>query len=285
MIIGIDHIALSAGDIDRAIEVISGWGYKVKFTNKKLLNHPAKAPFLSTINKYHDVSFCQPLLPGPAIELTSHGSQFIETTPLKERGFKVLFSHTNPGIGVQDDKPHLENCKTLSEVYKGDVIPSCLPEFNTECYYLKDGNKDKTKCASVKCVLIESIDIEKSCKFWKSFNFIERRQSLPGGEYKWKLLEFKSHLPGWCLDIVIKETNKKNKIGEYKIDMAGFPCIALLTMDIYGVTNSFHPRMGIKIGDIFPFKVGGQALEICMLSDPDSGYVELIKIVKEKNGI
>jgi len=52
MITGIDHIALSATDIDRATGIVAGWGYKPVFINKKLANDPIKGSYLRTKNYF-----------------------------------------------------------------------------------------------------------------------------------------------------------------------------------------------------------------------------------------
>lgn len=279
MIIGIDHIALSATDIDKATDVVSKWGYRPIFIDKKLTNDPIKGPYLRTKNLFHDISYCQPILKEIPIELTVHGDRYADA---EEDGcYKVIFSGTNPGCDCdQVSERNSRNCDIIAEAFGSFAKSISLKEFNAAAYHINEKSDEKNRYVSVKAVLSESPSLDDSVDFWLNFGFSLKKAGHAERE-NWRLLEFKNHLlpQGFNL-LVIKTDRIRQKI--YGIDGAGFNCLAFLTSDISADRKRIEAN-GVQITEAFSFCAGNNPLRICLCRGPNGEPVELIEIQKGRN--
>lgn len=279
MIVGIDHIALSATDIDRATGIVSRWGYKPIFINKKLANEPAKRPYLRTKNLFHDISYCQPALKGIPIELTVHDNRY---TGAEEDGcYEVIFSGINPGRDYdQVPERNSHNCDIIAEAFCSFTRSVSLKEFNAAAYHINEKGYEENRCVSINAILSESPNLDESADFWFNFGFSLKKADSAGGE-NWRLLEFKNHLlPRGFYLLVIRTDRIRKKI--YGIDGAGFNCLAFLTSNISADRKRIKAN-GVEITDDFPFCAGNNPLRICLCRGPSGEPVELIEIGKGRN--
>lgn len=276
MIIGVDHIALSVTDIDKATDLVSRWGYRPKFINRRLINSPIKTPYLREKKRFHDISYCQPLSPGLAVELTAHGRKFIigeETGP-----YKIVMRGKNPGAYLDNAaEHHLKNCGVLTDVFGSRAAPIRLPEFKTICYYINEGS---SACAVIRCILIETFDLDKSAEFWAKFGFFEKGVCAAGQNGKWRLLEFKNYMLPWGLNLVLVKTKRSPASRIYQLDKPGFTCLAFITTDIFTQRRRLEGKK-IDVTEISSIEAGGRSLKICLCANPDGGSLELIQIDKE----
>lgn len=277
MIIGIDHIALSAIDIDKATDLVSEWGYRSKFINRRLINSPIKTSYLKEKNRLHDISYCQSLSPGLPIELTVHGKKFIgkEASP-----YKIAITGKNPGIyynDIADD--HSENCEILKDIFGSSVTLIQLPEFQTSCYYINNGSKQHDDRVIIECILIKAFNLDKSVEFWAKFGFSEKKTSTANQEKSWKLLEFKNHIFPWGLDLILTKAKTKFASRIYQLDRPGFTCLAFITNNIFTERQRLKSEK-IDVTEISSIEVGGKTLKICLCGNPDGGTLELIQISK-----
>lgn len=281
MIIGVDHLALSAEDIDKGAAVLSGWGYKPKFINKDVANSLAKEPYLVSMNKYHDISYCQSAIGGPAVELTVHGSELKGDI---NGPYEIVFSGKNPGLKrdqISGKKEYSVKCEILSKIFDNHVKPIYLEDFKTIGYHFNKKEKQSNKFSYIICVLLKSGNLEKSSNFWRNLGFSEKMVSEPTEDHNWKMLEFKSHVPAWSLNLLLVYSCNQNNDG-YKLDVPGFTCMALLTNNISKEIQRLRDD-GIEVSDAFTLEVGGNPLKICLATGPDGECVELIQLNRRSN--
>ncbi len=279
MIIGIDHIALSAIDIDRATDIVSRWGYKPIFINKKLANDPIKAPYLHTKNLFHDISYCQPISKGIPIELTVHGDKYADA---EEDGcYKVIFSGINPGCDYnQVPERNRRNCDIIAEAFCSFAKSISLKEFNAAAYHITEKSDEENRYVSVKAVLSESPNLDDSVDFWSNLGFSLKKTGYAEGK-NWRLLEFKNHLFPRGFDLlVIRADHRRQKI--HGIDGAGFNCLAFLTSNISANRKRIEAN-GVEITEIFSFCANNNPLRICLCRGPNGEPVELIEIEKGRS--
>lgn len=105
MIVGIDHIAFSVSDIEKAISEVASWGYHAAFIEKEVINHRAKIPFLREWREKHDIAYCQSKVgDGLAIELTAHAvipgttPRVVQCEESRNAPYQVCFSATSSKI-------------------------------------------------------------------------------------------------------------------------------------------------------------------------------------------
>jgi hypothetical protein len=72
MILGVDHLAMTATCLDEADHDLVARGFHRVFTAQAVVNHPSKAPLLGRHHPTHDLGFYRPPL-GVPIEVTVHG--------------------------------------------------------------------------------------------------------------------------------------------------------------------------------------------------------------------
>lgn len=277
MIIGVDHIALSTSDIDKAIKAIEAWGYRPKFVDRNLPNDAVKVPYLENPDKFHDISFCQLLIPNPAIELTAYRGR-VEVN--EDSPFKAVFSGKNPDRGeVRVNARHLEIAAIASEAFEFKVEPVWLSDFGTTSYYLHETTAKGAGCACIKSMILDSPDIEQTSNLWLNLGFTLKKESTVPAKARWRLLEYKSYLPVWSLTLLIINSNYPRN-GVYKLDMPGFTCIALLTNNIAVEAKRLREE-GIKVSESFLLRTGGNLLKICLCYGKCGECIELIEFVRE----
>lgn len=271
MIIGVDHIALSAANIHKAVGVLINWGYKPRFIDTGSVNDPAKGPYLNARGELHDIAYCQPLSRGVPVEITSHSGGF---NGEYDSAYKVIFSGENPGIDHDNmSEEDIESCAAISEAFAGAARPIRLQAFDTDAYYLNETREGQGDRVAVKAVLSYGPDIEASVAFWGNFGFTKKSSA---GE-RWELLEFKNQAFGWGFNLLIAKPRRKISGDNYSIDNAGFNCLAFLTSNIRAEKERLK-KTGIETTDIFSFKAGGRLLRICLCRGNNGEPVELIEI-------
>lgn len=271
MIIGVDHIALSAGDIHKAVRVLSNWGYKPRFIDTGLINDPIKDSYLNAREELHDIAYCQPLSRGTPIELTVHSGRFIGKD---DSAYKVIFSGENPGSDRDNiSKEDIENCDIISEVFGKAAEPIRLREFDTDAYYLNEEREGPDNRVTVTAALSYGSDIEESVDFWGNFGFTKKSSVRE----RWELLEFKNQALGWGFNLLIAKSQHKVNKDRHRIDNAGFNCLAFLTSNICAEKERLKKKR-IETTDIFSFKAGGRLLRICLCRGNNDEPVELIEI-------
>ncbi len=271
MIIGVDHIALSTVDIQKAVRALMNWGYKPCFIDMGSINDPIKGPYLNAREEFHDIAYCQPLSRGVAVELTVHSGRF---TGEYDSAYKVIFSGENPG-GNRDNtsKEDIENCAVISEAFAGAAQPIRLQAFDTDAYYLNEEREGQDNRVAVKAALSYGSDIEESVDFWGNFGFTKKSSARE----RWELLEFKNQAFGWGFNLLIAKPRHKISKDNYRIDNAGFNCLAFLTSNIRAEKERLKKKR-IETTDIFSFRAGGRLLRICLCRGNNGEPVELIEI-------
>jgi len=80
VILGVDHLALSATDLDVADAELSARGFDRAFSLRDIPNHPSKAHLLHDHQPVHDLAFYRHPT-GVAIEVTVHGPVLVGQAP------------------------------------------------------------------------------------------------------------------------------------------------------------------------------------------------------------
>ena len=259
MIVGIDHIALSALDMNQALKRLLKWGYTPKFTERDVENHPAKKKFLSSVMPFHDLAYCQPRSLGLAIELTVHGRRFSG----EEAPYKAVFSGGCPGEII---KPPFAHQSILEEAFGQTPHFVRLQAFQIDGYYL--GTSDERAAANVRAFVLECSDLVSSQRFWTRLGF-----SVCHGKQNWIKLQFISPIEKWQMELLLIHRKPRQAL-RHRIDSRGFGCLAFLTTDI----DSDRKSLGMPSSDIFDLSVNGKSMKICLCEGLDGETIELIQL-------
>ena len=78
MILGVDHLALTATDTDQAKKMLEAKGLKCVFIERNAPNDPSKKILLEHYQPTHDLAVFQSTSGGVSIEITNHGTQLAD---------------------------------------------------------------------------------------------------------------------------------------------------------------------------------------------------------------
>jgi hypothetical protein len=277
MIVGISHITLACHDVDGAVDLVSDWGYRPKFIEKGVLNNIVKSDFLSLWVPTHDIAYCEPVQPGLPLELISYG-----------RGLKgcdgdspyiVAFSGLNGETQPGDEPADMLNYGgALTEAF-GDVYrPRRLDGFNAWCYGRDAGDGDEDaggRLASIRSVLIRSVDIERSIRFWSFFSFAPTGGIKTTEGVKWGIMRFKVDVFSRGVSLLIVQPREAFS-HNYNMDAAGFACLAVFSTNIVRDARDISAA-GFTASGIFAVTLNGNRMDVCLCRSDDGSIVELLQ--------
>jgi hypothetical protein len=267
MILGVDHIALSCINLQQSVKVLEKSGYICRFTESKLLHHPAKLFLLRNDTSTHAIAYCQPP-DGVAIELICNN------TPLNGPGslYQVVFSSAPHETEVVSDKDDFI-CNLLRKLFNHTVQKALWHPFNIPIWHTSFLSKLDSSLISL--VVIQESDISAAERFWMKglgASIIRRK------EVEWILLAFRSPIKTWKLDVLLVQSICDTTIPY--LDDAGFPCLALITTNLTEDVHKAVSEGALEASEPFSFVVGGKKLMIALLRGPGNELIELIQINK-----
>lgn len=273
MILGVDHIALSAEEIDGAVRELEELGFSPKFSDVAVPNHRAKQPFLRRFEAAHAVAYCSSRASGVAIEITVHGSLRAEDAG---PGYGVLLA------GLSQDGKAMGS-KVLEHplgawwhrVGKGSAREIRSRHLGTTWWVEVPPGPCAEVGTHVEAVMVCVNELERSRAFWTDgLGLAEGRGVVD--QPRSRLLRPSTPLPQWAVDVFLIETGGSESERWY-LDDPGFPCVAFLTTDIDNDRARLRHHGAAEVGEVFNVQVAGLALEVCFLRGPSGEPVELIQ--------
>ena len=274
MILGIDHIALSCGEIRRASVILEKSGFKAKFCKEGICNHPSKKPFLSIYEDAHSMAyyFSEDSI---SFELTKHKS------PLSgQSSFYQLLLPRKPAdaLVLSDTLP--KEIELIRDIWKDALGESRVEvalwqEFCSPIWYLVDKHSSTSKFISA--AIMPVLNLDSSEKFWTQgigFKNIKRGAS---GKNEWCLLAFESLVARWSLRLVFATGLAARKP---HLDDPGFTSVALITNNIEKDYEIITSKGAQEAGEIFNLEVNHKELRVCIIRGPSNELIELIQLAK-----
>jgi len=280
MLLGVDHLAFSATDIDQAVKTLSRWGYEPKFIARALLNAPSKKIYLAEWQDDHDIAYCQPAEPGTAIEVTAHNKQYART---QQAAFQALLCAKPDQVASTDQAGLNAGQKKLlaaaGQAYGCNVHPLFLSDYNCFVYYMDRPAETNAKSRNIKSIIVMCADLDKSQGFWELFGFRAEPKEISDAD--WRRLRFNSILTGRSLELLLISSGEKILAADSKLDSPGFPCLALLTSNLAAEIERLAAK-GIKGSGEFALAVGDKDLKICLFSGLNGEMIELIQVADRR---
>jgi len=273
MIFGVDHIALSCGDISHGVKLLNEIGYRAKYVQEDIPNNPAKRPFLKSYDSAHSIAYCQ-IANGVSIELTQHASTLNDTVS----SYQLLFNRP-PADTIDFDE-----ALPLSWENAWRAVPGCrhpvaalwVP-FHSQFWY--DAEHDNILSGFVSALMLSVKNLHASERFWTkglSFSIINRGITDDGHEFLH--IAFRPPVKAWSLDLILLEDDKRKS--QSYLDDSGFPCLALISNHLADDKERLLDTGAGDLSDEFSLNLGNKSLNILMLRGPDSEIIEIIELVK-----
>lgn len=275
MILGVDHIALSAEEIDCAIRELEELGFSPRFRDLAVPNHQAKRPFVHQLGATHAVAYCSSQARGVAIEVTVHGALRPEGAEL---GYGVLLSGLPPNaraIGSEAlDHPLGAWWQRMG---KGRVREVRSPRLRATWWMEEPTGCHSETGSRVTSVMVNVRELDRSLAFWtEGLGLTAGRGTLD--RPRWRRLSPSTPLPQWALEIFLVETDGVGSKPWWYLDDPGFPCVAFLSTDIDEDRARLQHHGAAEVGEVFDVHVAGRPLGVCVLRGPSGEPVELIQV-------
>ena len=271
MILGVDHIALSCEDVVYGAKLLGEVGYRAKFVQEDVPNHPAKRYLLMSYDPLHSVAYCQ-AQGSVSVELTQHSSPLLDAVS----PYQVLLNTppANVAPSVEDLSPSWENAWRAALRCSQPVAALWRP-FHAQFWY--DAGRDEPSLGFVRALLVPITDLSVSERFWvKGLGCRVVNRGVAEDKRRWAHVAFHALVPAWSLDVVLVEGEGGGAL-PYYLDDAGFPCLAVITNRMTEDQDSAMEMGGRDASEKFALEVGGKVLGIVVLRGPDNELVELIE--------
>lgn len=261
MILGVDHLALSATSLASASAALTAAGYAEVFHEPALPNPPEKRALLERYAPSHAVAVHRAAA-GPALEVTVHGTGLVQPgspfRPLFEGGFEDATPRDlDPGepdwAGLLG--PYREGARALTwDALEAPVWATPGPG-----------------PPNLSGVLAPTADLERELSFWVEglcFKPVHR-------EPDWVHLGLRSPVPAWTGQLFLAAVPAPGPVT--RLDAAGFPCLALLSSDLerdleralQAGAREVTPRFGLRVND--------KDLELALFRSPGGLICEMIR--------
>jgi len=270
MILGVDHVALSCGDLAAAVGRLEGAGFRTRFIERDVPNRPAKRPFLRDYRPRHDLAYCESPA-GVAVELTRHGP-----SPGDGQGpYRVLFSGAVPG-----EPPPSGEARFEAEAWQAGlgVRPEarCWPEVPATFWT----DAARSAPAAIRAVLLPVADLTAALRFWQEGMGcrVSASGTMSAGR-GWARLHLAAPVASWSLEILLGQDDRPP--AACRLDAAGFPCLAFLSTGVERDAERLQESGGVLWTGAFDLQVGGKGLKIGLLCGPAGEMVELIEVRRD----
>ena len=271
MILGVDHIALSCEDVVHGVKLLGEVGYRAKFVQEGVSNHPAKRHLLTSYDPLHSVAYCQ-AGHSVSVELTQHSSPLRGAVSPYQVLLNGIPSNTIPFI--RELPPSWEGAwRNALECNQPVAVQWC--PFHAQFWY--DAQHNKPSSGFVRAVLVPVTELSVSERFWvKGLGCRVVTRGVTKDGHRWARVAFRTPLPAWSLDVVLAEDDRGD--APPCLDDAGFTCLAVITNRMTEDQDIVMEMGGRDASEKFSLEVGGNLLRIVVLRGPDNELIELIKL-------
>lgn len=266
MILGVDHIALSATDVKQDAERLAGEGYRIKFVDPDVPNAPEKRPLLRQYEARHGMAYCQSDR-GIAIELTQHA----RISPSRQASYRVLFNRLPHAVQCASADPYIPKM-WRSALGVTDTKAAWWEEFRGTAWGIAN---DRTNALSVQAVMLPVADLPAAERFWtKGLRCRLLDRGTETGR-SWSRMRVNSLVAAWSLDVIMSEEAPLEH--PPSLDDDGFTCLALLSNRLEADCEAGVASGGLGATGVFQIQVGGKPLDIAFVRGPNKELIELIQ--------
>jgi catechol 2,3-dioxygenase-like lactoylglutathione lyase family enzyme len=274
MILGVDHVALSCQDINDGAKVLIETGYRLKFLQEAVPNHPAKRHLLKSYEPGHSLAYLQ-ADQSISVELTQHSSR-LDAAPSP---YQVFLDGCPPHARPCEDKVLAAWASVWQRVLGcGKPAMARLAPLNAQFWY--DAHDCQLSRGQIRALMVPVSDLARAERFWCGglrCHLIQRGTGV--NELRWSHIAFRAPVPTWSLMVILAEVDKT---AMPYLDDPGFPCLALISNRLTMDKESLLKVGAHDISEEFPLVVGQKCLKIVIMRGPDNELIELIQLDLDK---
>lgn len=263
MIVGIDHVALNAEEIDAAIGSLGAAGYELAFSERGLTNDPGKKRLLRHWFPEHAIAYLR-APQRPAIELTNYGS----VTDAGPVGFHVLLGNLPP------DATAIPGDAAAATVWR-EALNCADPRAFSWSALPATGWYDAaaSPTSGVVGVIAPVPNVEQAAGFWMdAFRVGTSRRG--GHTLRWSTVTVRAAMPQWSMPIVFVGQERPRA----QLDDAGFACVALLTTNVGADLAAAEQCGATDSTGLFDVVVNRRQLRVAILRGRGGELIELIQV-------
>lgn len=254
MIVGIDHIAISAGNLESVSDFFKCLGYEEQFREMNLTNLNIKKEFLNFYYPEHDL-----------ILFSKKGNYPVEIINHNSKGF---LNKNQKFIPIIEGNLKLIPYKIISESTK--IIGYKLVEFemnHLRAYYKKTNASQLV----LNNFLIEISNVSDTIDFYSKMGFFVKSMVDD-----LMIMEHKSLLSddNFKLTFIVS-----NKVNEVCLDDLSFNCLGLISSSLEKDLNLFVEKYKTTPSEFL--NVNGKILNIAFVKGPNGEIIELIGTVRK----
>ena len=263
MIVGIDHLALSASDTAAAGQRLAAAGFEGVFVEHGIENAAAKRPLLARHEPTHDLALYRPSGGGTPIELTVHNRALASG-----RGdFMPLVSLPGDCFARRERTSEEPRWDTfVADALGVASVPAHWPGPECDLWSAESATSD----AHVMSILFATPDPEGERRFLiDSVGCTEIRRC----DGAWAWLRLAAPITTWRGDILLAGCDR---VAEVTLDSGGFTCLALLSSDLDRDRERMLACGARAMTETFELTVNRRCLQICFCRTPGGSPIELI---------
>lgn len=265
MILGIDHLALSAGAPDHIAGVLPASGFVRAFCEHDLHNAPAKREILGTYRPVHDIALWRSRRAGVSLETTDHGPPSNRSPGPYQPVITGRIQGAEPREAADDEN---DCADALRSALGSNVVAVRWRSPVAEFWHLVEDDPGEAAIASI---IVKAPDPDEESVFWIRGVGWEPVDHVEG---RWWRLRAASPIAALRAEVVIVRSRRSVSP---LLDAAGFPCLALLTSDLIGDAARMCKAGGRMITDRFSLTVNNRSLAIGFVRAPHGALVELVE--------
>ncbi len=274
MIIGIDHLALTALDLDRATACLQNCGYKLHFLDRRVQNPETKRLFLNSWSPTLACAFLIPIGPFIPVEVLVEGSVLHDPVAT----YRSLW--TGRPKSAVDAEPGTED--GTSRLYCGDDAARFrIPALDIEGVYDRACISTAGMDHGIKALAFEVPHLEPAMRLWqKGLGFSLTSQDRGGVRHA--AGSFSSPFQKGRCDIHIIE-NPASSSGS-SLDCRGFPCLAFTSTSVDRDMERLRLLGAREFSDVFELVMNGSCLRIVFFRGTGGEILELVEPLKQGGG-
>lgn len=260
MIVGVDHVALSAPALAPATTALRGAGFELGLTRDPLSDHRAKLPFLARAATHHATAMYH-AKQGVAVEVTVHAPMDVVEV---RSGYEVLL------MAPAGDSGSVAGPEWPSEAWAAigrRGAARAWPELGARFWHVAGPS------AGVLAVAARVADPERSVRFWTEGLALS---ASPSTSRKVRVLRSASRFGSWSLDVLLHESAAAP---EATLDAPGFPCLAFVSTDVPRDADRLA-RHASAVGETFDLTLGDRDLRLVFARGPSGELVELVGVLR-----
>lgn len=266
MILGVDHLALTALDLDSARAQLESAGFVRAFAEESAPNAATKRRLLAEYRELHALAYFRPAGGGLPLEVVVHARAYAHPP-----GPFMPVLAASEDIGRRRDGANGNGPDWAGILAANDLGAAELRVWDgleAEFWFLQSPVPVPLRAV---CTLLRVPDLDAELAFWTALGF----KTVAGAPGPWRRMRLDSPVSGWQVDLLVAGAPGADPAF---LDSCGFPCLALLTTDLDADTRRLEAAGGHDFTAPFEVSVNEKLLRVAVCRSPGGALCELLQV-------